>query len=123
MSNIKITPLKNGEWALLEDVKILEWTIEKGFKFDGASIPRIAWTFVWCPMWTDVIRAALLHDYLYKTHKLKRKEADEMFNKVMLLDKVKPLKRIIYFLWVRLWWWLVYYFTWEYVRNERQLHK
>lgn len=40
--------------------------IPSGFRFDGASIPRICWTILGLHPWHPrVRRAALYHDYMY----------------------------------------------------------
>ena len=94
-----------NEWSK-EVVEVPWW-----YEFDWASIPRLLWTLVGHPMDTMVIRAALVHDYMYTNMKhLWRKKADNTFLEAMLVSGVKKSKAIIYWLWVRLWWWYVYYF-------------
>ena len=112
---LKISPIWRNKWVLLEDftyytIAKWEWeeiNIPKWFIFDWASIPRIFY-IIGTPMATDTLIAAVIHDYLYKTQIKTRQESDDLFYNVMKLCKVFILKRVIYYLWVRIWWWLVW---------------
>ena len=59
-----------------------EYHIGRGFRFDGASVPRFFWRVV-TPFHPTLMRAALCHDHQYRSpyipHRLKRKAADQMF--------------------------------------------
>lgn len=61
--------------------------IPRGFKFDGASVPRIFWWFI--PRLDDRILAVLGHDYLYYSDylrdKLSDKEAKEFIDDEFLI--------------------------------------
>lgn len=68
--------------------------VPKGFVFDGASIPRIAWSVTGVtPFSNEIICAAVVHDYLYtnfkflavdgEVEKVTRKEADQVFLRIM----------------------------------------
>lgn len=71
-------------------------TVPAGFTTDLASIPRILW-----PIFSPTGKysaAAVVHDYLYKTHriqgtKISRKTADKIFLLGMKALNVKPIKR------------------------------
>jgi len=79
--------------------------IPKWFTTDWASI---SWCFhlFGTPMDIDTIIWAVIHDYLYrKSRKYTRKQADEIFNEIMLITWVNNVKRIMYFLWVRIGGW------------------
>lgn len=53
-------------------------TIPKGFEWDLASVPRAIWSI--CSPDNDAELAYLIHDYLYRTQILPKKEADaEMY--------------------------------------------
>ncbi|UDQ99399.1 DUF1353 domain-containing protein [Lentisphaerota bacterium WC36G] len=54
-------------------------TILKGFLFDGASIPQFFWSTTGSPFDFRFLIAALIHDALYASELLPRKEADEIF--------------------------------------------
>ena len=51
--------------------------VPKGFITDGASVPRIFWPVF--PPFGPWLKAAILHDWLYATGKVSRKEADRLF--------------------------------------------
>lgn len=104
-----------GKWVLSKTFTFYKWSkwcneciiIPAWFEFDWASIPRLFWV-IWHPMWIDTLIAALIHDYIYSNHSMTRKEADELFNEVMIICEVKTIKRILYYIGVRVWWWLAW---------------
>jgi len=54
-----------------------DFTIPNGFMTDLASTPRFIWNIF--PPDGKYLEAAILHDYLYRTQKVKRKDADKIF--------------------------------------------
>jgi hypothetical protein len=46
-----------------EDPEAKRWTTPRGWKVDGASIPRPLWTIVGSPFTGDYRRASVVHDY------------------------------------------------------------
>lgn len=123
MKDLKITPIWENKWKLAEEYNYtikdywmnLVISIPKGFIFDGASIPRIFY-IIWTPMSTDTIVAALIHDYLYKTQKTSRGFSDRVFLKIMEMTDVSIIKRILYYVWVRIWGWV------SWLINKKALH-
>jgi hypothetical protein len=75
--------------------------IPKGFKTDGASIPRIFWWTGWTPFCGSTLESAIVHDFLYRWH-FPRLTADLIFLNMMESRRVPFLKRWIYFIVVRL---------------------
>ena len=67
-----------------------EWIVPSGFLTDAASIPKIARIFI--NKWGKHARAAILHDYMYTTHCVDRKKADQLFLSNMLRIGVNKLK-------------------------------
>ena len=65
--------------------------IHKGFKFDGASIPRPLWSLYGCPFGGIYTMASCLHDALYATHLMNRKDADKLFHEAMTASGVNQL--------------------------------
>lgn len=58
--------------------------VPAGFLFDGASIPRLAWTIIGVtPYDNKIIHAAVIHDWLYSTRSLSRKLSDVVFKRIM----------------------------------------
>jgi hypothetical protein len=54
-----------GMYRVCEDVDIQGVHIEAGFEWNGANIPRLAWTFVGItPFDPRIMRASCVHDYL-----------------------------------------------------------
>jgi hypothetical protein len=52
--------------------------IRKGYRTDGASIPRAAWSVVGHPLSGSLLRAGLAHDALYSSHLLSKAQADKV---------------------------------------------
>jgi len=86
-------------------------TVEAGFTFDLASVPRILWPLIG-PMDCS-IEAALLHDRLYRDHEaggrvFKRREVDRFFYQLMRDQQPHPVpywRRSLAWLAVRLFGW------------------
>lgn len=81
-------------YKLEQEIKFVGWEHEvgvyKGFISDLVSIPWLL-RLLASPTgrWTH---ASLFHDFLYKTHLVSRKEADQIFFKVMRDDNVPDWK-------------------------------
>lgn len=80
----------NGEcdWSLAKTYRLNGYTVPKGFRFDGASIPRPLW---W---WNDPagvsFPAAIVHDYHYTHQTVSRKQADDAFFRNLVSIGVRP---------------------------------
>lgn len=104
-------------WTLLKDYSFDVWyegssekmVVPKWFMFEGASIPRIFRTLVGHPMTIKVLRAALIHDWLYITKKSSRKYADDVFYESMIISWVSKRKALLFYYMVRIFWWYVRY--------------
>ena len=57
-----------------------------GFECDGASVPRIFWSTVFPPGDEKALFAAIIHDFLYRTHPVgwTKKLADETFHELLI---------------------------------------
>jgi hypothetical protein len=78
--------------------KFGEFWIPAGFHCDGASIPALAWQMTYSPFAPDVMRAAVVHDWLYHAHEDddgddRRRHADDVFYEILTQDGVSKLKR------------------------------
>lgn len=116
MTNIKIElDYEHCTGTLLEPLTLqvdkVKVTVPKDFQTDFASIPKLFWSFL-SPI-DRYTRAAIVHDWLYIYHKvirttdtkestITRKEADDIFYKLMGRDKVPDWKRKILWSAVRL---------------------
>lgn len=72
-------------WAVkgaLDDGRVFVITVEPGFVFDGASIPRWLWRICGHPYEIPRVAAALAHDWLYRAHVCSRKDADAIFRAI-----------------------------------------
>ena len=85
-----VRTLGNGLYRLEEDIYIpfaagFELIIPKGFVTDWASVPTILHWFI-KPTHHKILRASLIHDWLYCTHITSRQVADSIFYQVMRID-------------------------------------
>ena len=85
-----------------------EINVLKGFKTDGASIPRFLWSLIGAPFNGDYTFAAIIHDALYKSEYLDRSIADKLFLDMMKELNVSFSKRYTMFLAVKSFGWLVW---------------
>jgi hypothetical protein len=111
-----ITQLDARLWRLEADYKYRDGettiTIDAGFEFDLASVPRAFWSLI-APFELSVA-APLLHDFLYRcggkppagsTHPPRtytRAEVDGMFRTIMEAEAVSPWRRVLAYLAVRI---------------------
>ena len=72
------------QWILLVDFRYYHIKVPAGFRTDLASVPRAIWSITSSP--SEAAEAAVVHDYLYATKKVSRKEADQI-----LYDLAKPI--------------------------------
>ena len=63
---------------------------------DGASIPRIFWSIIGNPYEPDYSAAAFVHDCLYCSQLLRRRQADKVFYKILLSTTEKYKAKILY---------------------------
>lgn len=82
------------------DDKIIQ--VNKGFDFDGASIPQSLWGIVGSPMTGGYQRAACLHDALYASEYFPREVCDALFLEAMTSDGVPRFRRLSMYYAVRM---------------------
>lgn len=96
-----------GTWLLLEDWsgRINGWSgeIPAGFRYDLSSIPRLLWPLIG-PHELSVV-APLIHDWLYRTQTVTRRNADRVFRLTMRDQGVGPCRRKAAWLAVRVFGW------------------
>lgn len=101
------------------------YTVEKGYRFDGATSPRLLWSFV--PKISNAIVGITLHDHMYENDFLRDqlgdKKAKEFIDMEMKLwaDKfafspadIKTSERM---------YWAVKYFGWKIFKRRKQQTK
>ena len=77
-------------------------TVKKGMITDGASIPRLFWSIIGCPMNGKYVGSALIHDGLYSSEIISRKDADDIFLDMLKNNEVSTLKRYAMYYAVRI---------------------
>lgn len=75
-------------------------TVPKGFTTDAASVPRLFWSFL--PPLGRYTKAAVVHDYLYRTHLKTKEDADKIFLWLMEDLGVEKVRRIAMYYAVKL---------------------
>lgn len=68
--------------GVLADGRAFRVSINPGFIFDGASIPRFLWRVCGHPMEAPRVAAALAHDWLYAAHVCDRATADAIYRAI-----------------------------------------
>lgn len=92
-----------------DDIKI---TVKKGYKTDGASIPRAFYTIVGCPLMGLYVGSAIIHDALYDSQLLSKEESDALFLQMLADNGVSKLKQ-------KLMYWAVKYLGNSYWKNVK----
>lgn len=64
-----------------------------GFVSDGASIPKLLWSVIGSPFTGKYEKPVWIHDWNYKTQKIKRNLADKIFYEGMVEERVSLWKR------------------------------
>ena len=108
-TKLAITEYANGsyKWKLTEELvyhgKIDKFVVPVDFVTDFASVPRPLWGIF--PPYGKHTKAAVVHDYLYVTGNVSRKDADGIFSRMMRENGVKWRRP---FMWtaVRLFGWI-----------------
>lgn len=80
---------------------VVQVTVEAGFRYDMASIPKLARLII---SNTDprIVRAATIHDKLYAEKRVNRRIADAIFADIMRYDRMPWIKRTLAYWSVRL---------------------
>ena len=79
-----------------------EWYASKGSIINGASIPKIAWSFVGSPFVGKYRRASIIHDAYCQSKVVSSTKVHSVFYEIMIVDGVYPLKAFLMWLAVRL---------------------
>lgn len=93
--------LDNRKFVVLEDFSVVAKngeviTVPKGFTTDATSVPRLFWSFL--PPLRRYTKAAVVHDYLYRTYLKTKEEADKIFLRLMEdLGVEKVCRTVMYY--------------------------
>jgi len=107
LSELKVKKVGHEDFELIDDFIYQEnddkfIIVPKGFRTDGASIPRQFWSIVGNPF-EEYFESAVVHDYLYRKKIGTKSHADKVFLQAMKDQGVNPIKR-------RIMYWAVKYF-------------
>jgi len=85
---VGIKPAGQGRWRTLSALAVTteaagRVSVPKGFRTDGASIPRPLWPIIGHPMDPEYYPAAVVHDYLYCQQRMTRRQADCVFRELL----------------------------------------
>lgn len=94
--------LGKGEWKLTKPFvynskRFGKIVVPEGFVINGASIPRFLWSIIGSPWSGRYAKGSGIHDWVYYDQTFTRKECDEIFLEIMVLDKVPAWKRFVIF--------------------------
>ena len=118
LTHLLLTPLPDGRnWRVESPFAYacaggqVHFTVPTGFRTDLASIPRLFWNIL--PPFGKYTEAAVLHDWLYRTHLVSRPQADALLLEAMTLCRVPAWQRVVIYGAVRL-------FGWSAWHNEKR---
>ena len=117
LTHLLLTPLKDGRnWRVeMPFAYASGWgwhvTVPVNFETDLASIPKLFWNIL--PPFGKYTEAAVIHDWLYRTHLIPRADADDILLEAMRLCNVPDWQRAIIYVAVRT-------FGWHAWRNEKR---
>lgn len=77
----KLEPTADNGFILLEDYAVKSVVIPKGYKTNGADVPRLFWVFI-PPFKPKFLPAVIAHDYYCS--KKEYSKADELFESILL---------------------------------------
>jgi hypothetical protein len=84
--------------------------IEAWFIFDWCSVP---FCLFWQKIEPDTLTPCCYHDWLVKYKRYWYWKSNYLFLVSMRINWTSTWKKIRYYLWVTLWCWITWYFTWE----------
>jgi len=112
VGQVTATKIGSNLWRIEKDLtyanKVISITAKSGLKTDFASIPRLAWTLIGSPAMGRYTASSVIHDVLYMTESLSRKECDDLFLEMLEVDGVKWWRRYAMYYAVRIGGWYVW---------------
>lgn len=114
-SQLDVRYIDGMKWRLTSPLRYVHndttWTVPRGFVTDFASVPRFFWRLlppVGAGTHANYGLAAVLHDWLYATGKLPRKECDGLFYEAMRSLGVSRWRALAMYWSVRAFGWVPY---------------
>lgn len=87
-NDVCVTPLKGDRYKLNDDLTYKDVVIPKGYRTNGANIPKIFWS-IYPPNKSDFMPAVIIHDYLCDLELYGK--ADTYFEEILTLLNCKPI--------------------------------
>lgn len=111
--NIEVhNELDSGDILTLQESVTVRWrgktvTVPKGFRSDGCSVPKLLWSSLSPQIDPRTLRAAIVHDYIYRSTipGWSRLEVDELFYELLVEDGFPKFKAGIAYYGVRIFGW------------------
>ena len=104
MQHIDIRIIGHRRYQLLADLYVetskYKIMLAAGMIFNGADIPEAFWSLIGCPL--DFALEAAVHDALYRSRVLGRKDSDEVFYELLKQQGVDSIKARKMYLGVRI---------------------
>lgn len=103
MNRVTLKPYSKDQFIVVGEYRYKEWVVPSGYITDGASVPRIFWSF-FPPNRPEYLSAAVVHDYLTdlaKNGQITFKEADDAFKNALCELDVSKWKVMLFYLSVR----------------------
>ena len=99
MFYIRCEPVPERKTYRLCEAVIIEGVhIPDNYEFNGASVPAPLWPIIGSPFDPRFMVPALVHDRLYDTGEIPRKDADKLFRKLLIHNKVdEDLAQTMYY--------------------------
>ena len=104
MDRVVLKPYSKDKFIVVNEYEYDKWVVPDGYITDGASVPRVFWSF-FPPNRPEYLSAAVLHDYLTDLAQIGQitfKEADDAFKKALCELGVSKYKIALLYLGVRL---------------------
>ena len=97
MERVKVYPIAKDKFRTVEPYIFRDIIVSKGFRTNGANIPRIFWSF-FPPNSPEYLSAVVLHDYMCKNVELYGyKKADRYLYEAMIEIGVSKWKAKLFY--------------------------
>ena len=87
---------RQNKFELVRDygvqVDSVDIVVPKYFRYDGATIPSVAWQVVYSPFHPDMMLPSLVHDWMYYNHQVDRDLTDGIFYTLLKNNGVNELR-------------------------------
>lgn len=100
VGKLVLEPRDKPYYEVMQDFSFIDkdgykWTTRKGYKTDGASIPRLLWSVIGDPYGGGYIKSAVIHDQACDDRERTWKQTHRVFFDAMIEEGVNPSKAYI----------------------------